>query len=114
MMKGFLTAAAAATGIVVLTASTALAQDAQGGNQMFQEKGCWTCHGTEGQGGRGPNIAPGPLPYAAFAAYVRMPALDMPPYSQALVSDAELQDIHAYLETIPELLDPDDTILANQ
>ena len=113
-MKRFLTAATAATGIVVLTASAALAQDAQGGNQLFQEKGCWTCHGTEGQGGRGPNIAPGPLPYAAFSAYIRMPALEMPPYSQVLVSDAELQDIHAYLESIPELLDPDDTILANQ
>ena len=113
-MKRFLTAAAAATGIVVLSASTALAQDAQEGNQLFQEKGCWTCHGTEGQGGRGPNIAPGPLPYAAFAAYVRMPALEMPPFSQVLVSDAELQNMHSYLESIPELLDPDDTILGNQ
>ena len=113
-MKRFLAAAAAATGFVVLSASAALAQDAQQGNQTFQEKGCWTCHGTEGQGGRGPNIAPGPLPYAAFAAYVRMPALEMPPYSQPLLSDAELQDIHAYLESIPELLDPNDTILANQ
>ena len=114
MMKRFLTVAAAATGIVVLAATTAFAQDTQAGNQLYQEKGCWTCHGTEGQGGRGPNIAPGPLPYAAFAAYVRMPALEMPPYSEALVSDAELQNIHAYLESIPELLDPDDTILGNE
>jgi mono/diheme cytochrome c family protein len=112
-MKRFLTAAAAATGFVVLTASAALAQDAQRGNEVFQEKGCWTCHATEGQGGRGPNIAPGPLPYAAFAAYVRMPALEMPPYGPALLSDAELLDIHAYLESIPELMDPDDTILAD-
>ncbi|MEE8438741.1 MAG: cytochrome c [Micropepsaceae bacterium] len=113
-MKRFLTAAAVASGVVVLTASTAFAQDAQRGNQLFQQKGCWTCHATEGQGGRGPNIAPGPMAYAAFAAYVRMPALEMPPYSPVLVSDAELQDIHAYLESIPELLDPDDTILGNQ
>lgn len=112
-MKRLLTAAAAAMGFFVLTASTAFAQDAQSGNQVFQEKGCWTCHGTEGQGGRGPNIAPGPLPYAAFAAYVRMPALEMPPYSPVLLSDPELQDIHAYLESIPALLDPDDTILGN-
>ena len=113
-MKEFVTAAVAATGILVLAASSAFAQDAQTGNQLYQEKGCWTCHGTVGQGGRGPNLAPGPLPYAAFAAYVRTPALDMPPYSQTLVSDAELQNIHAYLESIPELLDPDDTILGNQ
>ena len=113
-MREFVKAAAAATSILVLAASNAFAQDAQAGNQLFQEKGCWTCHGTEGQGGRGPNIAPGPLPYAAFAAYVRMPALEMPPYSQVLLSDAELQNIHAYLESIPELLDPDDTILGNQ
>jgi mono/diheme cytochrome c family protein len=112
-MNRLLTAATAATGFVVLTASTAFSQDAQNGNQTYQEKGCWTCHGTEGQGGRGPDIAPGPLPYAAFAAYVRTPALEMPPYSLILLSDAEMQDIHAYLESIPELLDPDDTILAN-
>ena len=112
-MKRFLTAAAAATGFVVLTASAALAQDAQRGNELFQENGCWTCHATAGQGGRGPNIAPGPLPYAAFAAYVRMPALEMPPYSLVLLSDADLLDIHAYLVSIPELMDPDDTILAD-
>jgi len=110
-MKRYLAVAAAATGFVVLTASGALAQDAQRGNQLFQEKGCWTCHATEGQGGRGPNIAPNPLPYAAFLAYVRMPALEMPPFSPDLVSDAEMQDIHAYLESIPDLIDPDTTIL---
>ena len=114
MMKRFLTAAAVASSVVVLAVSSAFAQDADRGNQIFQQKGCWTCHGTEGQGGRGPNIAPGPQPYAPFAAYVRMPALEMPPYSQVLLSDAELQDIHAYLESIPELLDPDDTILVDQ
>lgn len=110
-MKRLISVAAAATLTAVFGASSAFAQDAEHGNELFQQKGCWTCHGTMGQGGRGPNIAPGPLPYAAFEAYVRMPALEMPPFSEVLLSQAELQDIHAYLESIPEPPDPADTIV---
>jgi mono/diheme cytochrome c family protein len=110
-MKNYVRAAVAAAGIVVLSASGALAQDTQRGNELFQVKGCWTCHGTAGQGGRGPKIAPGPLPYEALEAYVRMPALEMPPFGPTLVSDAELRDIYAYLSSIPEPPDPSDTIV---
>lgn len=110
-MKGFLKVAFAAAGFVALSISAASAQDAQRGNELFQMKGCWTCHGTMGQGGRGPKIAPDPLPYEALSAYVRMPALEMPPFSEVLVSDAELRDIYAYLASIPEPPDPADTIV---
>jgi len=64
---------------------------------------CYTCHGTVGQGadrGTGPKIAPGPLPYLAFALQVRTPRLDMPAYRKEFVSDQELTDIYAYLSSV--------------
>ncbi len=64
---------------------------------------CYTCHGTVGQGadrGTGPKIAPGPMPYLAFALQVRTPRLDMPAYRKEFVSDQELTDIYAYLSSI--------------
>ncbi len=107
-----LSAAVAATGFVMLTASAAVAADAASGEEAFTNIGCWTCHGTVGQGGRGPAIAPNPMPLAAFVAYVRMPPLGMPPFRAAILSGAQLEDIHAYLESIPPPRDVESTILA--
>ena len=73
------------------------------GQQAYMKYMCYTCHGTLGQGadrGTGPKIAPGMLPYAAFALQTRTPRLDMPPYRQQFLSDQELADIYAYLLTI--------------
>jgi mono/diheme cytochrome c family protein len=92
--------------LLALTASAVSAQDppppgsADRGQQAYMKYMCYTCHGTLGQGadrGTGPKIAPGMLPYAAFALQVRTPRLDMPPYRQQFVSDQELADIYAYL-----------------
>jgi ubiquinol-cytochrome c reductase cytochrome c subunit len=92
--------------LLVLTVSAAFAQDppppgsGERGQQVFMKYMCYTCHGTVGQGadrGTGPKIAPGMLPYAAFAMQVRTPRLDMPPYRQQFLSDQELADIYAYL-----------------
>jgi len=92
--------------LLALTASAAFAQDppppgsAERGQQAYMKYMCYTCHGTLGQGadrGTGPKLAPGMLPYAAFALQVRTPRLDMPPYRQQFVSDQELADIYAYL-----------------
>jgi mono/diheme cytochrome c family protein len=99
--------------LLALTASAAFAQDppppgsANRGQQAYMKYMCYTCHGTLGQGadrGTGPKIAPGMLPYAAFALQVRAPRLDMPPYRQQFLSDQELADIYAYLSlTKPSL-----------
>jgi mono/diheme cytochrome c family protein len=92
--------------LLVPTVSAAFAQDppppgsGERGQQAFMKYMCYTCHGTVGQGadrGTGPKIAPGMLPYAAFAMQVRTPRLDMPPYRQQFLSDQELADIYAYL-----------------
>lgn len=73
------------------------------GHALFVSKGCFECHGYVGQGSimSGPGIAPAPISLAAMAAYIRAPKGQMPPYSKKILSDAELSDIHAYLESIP-------------
>ncbi len=77
--------------------------DAVKGKANFDRVGCWQCHGREGQGGReGPRIAaPVPLAYAALAGFVRTTSGDMPPYTEKVLSNQELTDIYAYLQSIP-------------
>lgn len=73
------------------------------GKALFMQNGCYTCHGTAGQGNRfsGPKIAPNPVPYAVFLRQLRTPANDMPPYAASVLSDADASAIYAYLRSIP-------------
>src|SRR5438876_11225316 len=77
------------------------------GRVAFMTAGCYTCHGTVGQGGAGARLAPKPRAGAAFMAYVRSGrrgwsvAGGMPAYPPSVVSDAALTDIYAYLMSIP-------------
>src|SRR5258708_8784055 len=73
--------------------------DAVRGKAAFMSFGCYECHGTLGQGnyGSGARFAPKPLPYAAFSAYIRRPAGNMPSFSAAILPDKTLADIYAYL-----------------
>ena len=84
-------------------ASSALAAgNAEKGKNAYVQNGCWQCHGFVGQGGvTGPKLAPNPMPEAAFAIFVRNSNRAMPPYQKAILSDADLADIHAYLPSIP-------------
>ena len=96
---------------LALSAGAAFAQDepkgnAQTGKQLFEVKGCYSCHGFVGQGSReGPRLTPA-LPYPAFVAQLRTPRAIMPPYTAALVSDQQAADIHAYLANLPKPPDP--------
>lgn len=89
-----------------LAVSAALAQapagDAAKGKATFMRIGCYECHGTVGQGGTGPKLAPKPLAPAGLIAYVRNPRGQMPPYTAKVISDADLADVRAYLATIQE------------
>ena len=92
--------------ILVTMASVLGAQtpagNAQNGKKIFESYGCWQCHGHEGQGGAGARLAPRPIAFAAFQKYVRQPADQMPPYTSKVVSDQELADIYAFLQSIPQ------------
>jgi ubiquinol-cytochrome c reductase cytochrome c subunit len=90
------------------TKSAAPAGDAKGnaenGKRLFTSSGCYECHGREAQGSRysGPRLGPDPISLPAFRAYIRAPKGQMPPYTGKVLTDAELADIHAFLESLPE------------
>jgi len=94
---------------VVATAQTpatpaqpASSGNAETGKKLYVSYGCWQCHGYEGQGGAaGPRLAPRPLPFAGFSRYVRRPTNQMPPYTEKVVSNADLEHIHAFLMSRP-------------
>ena len=77
--------------------------DSVRGARLFQTYGCYACHGTTGGGGgiAGPRLAPEPLPPAAIIAKLRNASGRMPVYSPAVLSDAEIADLVAYLVSIP-------------
>src|SRR5262245_34875253 len=70
--------------------------------------GCAQCHGREAQGSptTGPRLGPNGLPYAAFARYVRAPRLQMPPYTEKILSDADLADLYAFVQSRPKATTP--------
>jgi ubiquinol-cytochrome c reductase cytochrome c subunit len=75
----------------------------EAGRQLLVRKGCYQCHGREGQGSpsTGPRLGPNPLALAAFVRAVRTPRAQMPPYTEKIVSDAELADMRAFLDSRP-------------
>ncbi len=74
----------------------------QNGKRLYLKDGCYECHGYAGQGGAGARLAPKVLSAANLIKYVRHPAGAMPPYTNKVVSDAELTDIRAFLASLPE------------
>src|SRR5256885_8802766 len=100
----FLLAAAALAAFAANPA--AAAGNAEKGKNAFVQHGCWQCHGFAGQGGvAGPKLAPDPMPLEALSAFVRNTRGGMPPYQRAILSDADLADIHAYLQSLPKARD---------
>jgi mono/diheme cytochrome c family protein len=84
------------------------AGNAANGRKLFVSFGCYQCHGYEAQGGAaGPRLAPRPIAYAQFMKYVRHPTNEMPPFTEKIVKDAELNDIHAFLRAQPAPPDVD-------
>jgi ubiquinol-cytochrome c reductase cytochrome c subunit len=75
----------------------------ENGKRLYTNDGCYQCHGRAGQGAlsSGPRIGPNPPALGFFVAYVRHPSGQMPPYTEKVISDAELNDIHEYLKSLP-------------
>ncbi len=89
-----------------LGSGTALAASAENGKVAFVKNGCWQCHGYEGQGSSdtsaGRVLSDTKLPFDAFKAYVRDPSGGMPPFHVEILSDSDLSDIYAYLQSRPQ------------
>jgi len=92
-------------GLVFAHAAQA-AGSAEKGKAAFVQHGCWQCHGYVGQGGvTGPKLAPNPMPLETMSIFVRNSKGAMPPYQKPILSDADLADIHAYLQSLPKAPD---------
>ena len=85
-------------------ANVAPTGNADEGKKLFVADGCYQCHGYEAQGSSatGPRLGPKPIAFATFARYVRAPSGQMPPYTAKVVSDADLANIYAFLQSRPE------------
>ena len=91
---------------VDLAAKTLLptSANAENGQHLYSSFGCYECHGYEGQGSGqtgGARIGPPRIPYSGFVAHVRQPSGQMPPYTTKALSDAQLADIYAFLQSRP-------------
>jgi mono/diheme cytochrome c family protein len=82
-------------------AAAAAAGNSDNGKRIFVKYGCAECHGREGQGSplAGPRIGPNPLALTAFVRYIRTPTGQMPPYTEKVVTDRELTDMRAFLQS---------------
>jgi mono/diheme cytochrome c family protein len=103
-----LTAAALAAALGVcapVQAQDAPPGDAANGKRLFLTDGCFTCHGRSGQGGAyngpAPILAKTALPFDGFKGQVRNPVNDMPAFSDALLSDKDIADIYAFVQSLP-------------
>jgi mono/diheme cytochrome c family protein len=93
------------------------AGNAETGKKIFSKDGCYECHGRQGQGaaqGAGPRIGPLQLSFEAFTKYVHQPTGQMPPYTSKVISDQDLADIYAYLQSRPKAAPSKDIPLLNQ
>jgi mono/diheme cytochrome c family protein len=105
----------AALAASLLFGTAAFAASAEKGKTAYVQHGCWQCHGFQGQGGiTGPKLAPDPIAAEAFSAFVRGSNRAMPPYPEAVLSNEDLADIHAYLQSIPKAADYKSIPLLNQ
>jgi ubiquinol-cytochrome c reductase cytochrome c subunit len=103
MIKRVVRLSLGAAVLIALGGGIAAAASVEKGKAMFMKAGCYQCHGTMGQGGiTGPRIAPDPLPYETLSAFIRSSSRNMPPYREKILPEADLQDIYAYLQSIPK------------
>jgi len=87
---------------VPTTASSAQPGDAARGKRLYEAQTCAYCHGTTGGGGiTGPHLAATLRPVEAFTRYVRRPTGAMPAFTERMLSDEALTDIHAYVKSLP-------------
>jgi ubiquinol-cytochrome c reductase cytochrome c subunit len=96
-------------------AASADAASAEKGKAAFVRHGCWQCHGYQGQGGvTGFKLAPDPIPFETLSGFVRTTNRNMPPYREEILSNDDLADIYAYLQSIPKGPDPASIPLLNE
>ena len=121
-MNRFKRIAFTAFAVAALASTMARAQDAPqadaaNGKRIYLADGCFTCHGRSGQGGAytgpAPILAHTALPFDGFKEELRNPVNDMPAYSEAVLSDKDIVDIYAFVQTLPGPGSPKDIAILN-
>ena len=81
----------------------AQAPNVQNGKRLFEVKACYQCHGGQGQGGlAGPRLAQTKLTLEGFRSILRNPPpSQMPPFRAAVLTDREVADLFAYIQSFP-------------
>ena len=67
----------------------------------FGNTSCTNCHGLEGQGGWGPDLAGRKITYDQAIKAIRNPTWRMPAFVPSQLSDKEILDMVAYWDTLP-------------
>jgi mono/diheme cytochrome c family protein len=98
--------ACATIAAVIAGNGAALAASVENGKIAYVKNGCWQCHGLLGQGSLvtsgGTVLSNSALSFEIFKNFVRSTNRAMPPYREAILSDADLADIYAYMQSIPK------------
>jgi ubiquinol-cytochrome c reductase cytochrome c subunit len=84
----------------VASAQAPVSGDAQTGKQLYLKYSCYACHSYDGHGGAGPRLVPLAMTATRFTAYVHNPRR-MPPYTDKVLTDAQLADLFAYIKSMP-------------
>ncbi len=85
---------------VSAAAQTPPTGDAARGKELYLKYSCYACHGYDGHGGAGARIVPLAMTVTRFTAYVHNPRR-MPPYTEKVLSDAQLADLFGYIKSLP-------------
>jgi mono/diheme cytochrome c family protein len=79
--------------------------DATEGKRLFLADGCFLCHGRVGEGGAlngpAPILAKTQMPFDGFMGQLRQPINDMPAYSEKVMSEKQIADIYAFVQSLP-------------
>jgi len=119
---GKIAVTAAVVAAIGAAAAAAQAQDAPrgdaaNGKRLYLADGCFTCHGRSGQGGAyntpAPILAHTGMPFDGFKGQVRNPINDMPAFPTAILSDKDIADIYAFVESLPGPRAPKDFPILN-
>src|SRR5262252_2605967 len=102
---GMRMACAVAIAVAVVTpratgAQAPAAGDAGRGKELYFTYSCYACHGYDGHGGAGARLVPLAMTVTRFTAYVHNPRR-MPPYTEKVLTDAQLADLFAYIKSLP-------------
>ena len=106
-----------AAAFVAAQAQDAPRGDVANGKRLYLADGCFTCHGRSGQGGAyntpAPILAHSAMPFDGFKGQIRNPINDMPAFPTAILSDKDIADIYAFVESLPGPRAPKDFPILN-